>query len=197
MEGDARRDRGVSEPVRRAGRFLDDAGRPVTWSIADGRRGRRWRWTVVDRRGALVCAHTLETDPAGRFVRLESACAAGLLTLHREADGSLHGNRVSERGVDHLLVETPVPDAVLIGATELGVAILLRSMAVTDGRLTLDVVEIFDDLGLRIATASVRSDAGGTWDVRTNRGARRARLGPDGLPESADHDTVSWPLERS
>jgi hypothetical protein len=187
----------MTAPIRRGGHFADDAGRVVTWSIADGARGRRWRWTVVDRRGALVVAHTLETDAAGRFLRLESACAAGLLTLHREADGSVHGNRVSERGVDHLTVEPPVPDGVLIGATELGVAALAGSLTLEGPRSTLDVLETFDALGIRIASENIRVDEPGTWDVRTNRQARRAHLDADGLPGADDIDSVSWPLESS
>ncbi|MBI3746881.1 MAG: hypothetical protein HY264_10260 [Chloroflexi bacterium] len=187
----------MSGTVRRAGRFPDDAGRVVTWSVADGVRGRRWRWTVVDRRGALVVVHTLETDPAGRFLRLESASAADLLTLHREPDGSLHGNRVSERGVDHLTVEPPVPEGLLIGATWLGVAILLGSTAIHGLQATLDVLELSDDLGLRIASATVRSAEPGTWDVRTNRQACRAQLDPDGLPRAGGADSASWPLELS
>lgn len=187
----------MSDPVRRGGRFPDDAGRTVTWSIADGRRGRRWRWIVVDRRGTLVVSITLETDPTGRFVRLESAAAAGLLTLHAEADGSIHGNRVAERGVDHLTIEAPVPDGILVGGTSLGVAVLLGTISLPAGRVTLDVVEVFDDLGIRIASATIREHEDGGWEVRTNRLTRRAALDADGLPESGDRDAVGWPLEGS
>ena len=185
----------MTEAIRRGGRLPDDAGRMVTWSIADGRRGRRWRWTVVDRRGTLLVTHTLETDPDGQFLGLESASPPGLLTLHREPDGSVHGNRVSERGVDHLTVEAPAPGAVLIGGTELGVAILLGALPHPVSRVTLDVLEIFDDLGVRIASAAIRADAEGIWEVRTNRLSRRAHIGADGLPESAERDAESWPLE--
>jgi hypothetical protein len=186
----------VTDPVRRAGRFADDAARSVTWSIADGRRGRRWRWTVVDRRGTLVVAHMLETAPDRSFVRLESACAAGLLTLHREPDGSVHGNRVSERGVDHLIVEPPVPAGVLIGATDLGVAALLGTVGAPVGRLQLDVLEVADDLGIRIAEISIRPTGERAWEVRTNRRTRQTELDADGLPGPGDPDSASWPLER-
>jgi hypothetical protein len=185
----------VTGPVRQAGRLADDAGRTLTWSIADGQRGRRWRWTVVDRRGSLLVTHTLETDPAGQFVRLESAAAAGLLTLHREADGSIHGNRVAERGVDHLTLEAPAPGAFLIGPTELGVAIVMGAVGRPTGKLAVDLVEVGDDLGIRLVNATIRADEDGAWEVRTNRLTRRAALGADGLPESRDHDAVRWPLE--
>jgi len=185
----------MTAAVRRAGHYADAAGRAVTWSVADGARGRRWRWSVVDRRGALVVAHTLETDPSGRFLRLESTCAAGLLTLHREGDGIVHGNRVSERGVDHLTVEAPVPDGVLVGATELGVAALAGSLTLDGPRSTVDILEVFDDLGIRIASVTIRVDEPGTWDVRTNRQAGRAQLDDDGLPRADGVESESWPLE--
>ena len=183
-------------PVRRGGQFADDAGRSVLWSVADGARGRRWRWTVVDRRGALLAAHALETGPDGRFLRLESATAPGLLSLHREADGSLHGNRVGERGVDHLTVEAPAPAGVLIGGTALAVSILLGTMEGPAAKATLDVLEVFDDLGLRIVSATIRPTDDGGWEIRTNRATRRAHLDADSLPDAAAHDGLTWPLER-
>jgi hypothetical protein len=187
----------MSAQVRRAGQFADDAGRTVTWSVADGARGRRWRWTVVDRRGTLLAAHTLETDPDGRFLRLESATAPGLLSLHREPDGSVHGNRIGERGIDHLTIEAPAPEGVLIGGTALSVSILLGAIEPPVTKATLDVLEIFDDLGLRIVSATVRPDGDGGWEIRTNRLSRRAVLDADGLPAAPEHDGLTWPLERA
>lgn len=186
----------MTERLRRGGRFLDDAGRAVVWSVADGHRGRRWRWTVVDRRGTLIVTHALETDGEGRFLRLESAAAPGLLTLHREVDGSLHGNRVSERGIDHLTVEAPASSPVLVGSTGLGVAALLAGTPRPAGPTsTLDIVEVGDDLGVRVVTCTIRTDEAGGWEVRTNRVTRRLTLGAEGLPDESDRDSVSWPLE--
>ena len=187
----------MSAPVRRAGFFADDAGRSVIWSVADGVRGRRWRWTVVDRRGTLLAAETVETDPDGRFLRLEAATAAGLLSLHREPDGSLHGNRVGERGIDHLTVEAPAPAGVLIGGTALSVSILLGAIDAPASRASIDVLEIFDDLGLRVVSATIRPDGEAGWEVRTNRLTRRAVLDTDGLPAAPEHDGLTWPLEKA
>jgi len=184
----------VSRPVRRGGRLVEPDGRVVTWSMAEGTRGRRWRWSVVDRRGALVAAHTVELGPDGRFARLESAAAGGLLTLHRETDGSLHGNRVAERGVDHLTVPSPAPDALVVGSSPLGPAIASPALPVDGG--AVDIVEVGEDLGVRIAEASVRRHGDGIIELRTGLGARRVRLDADGLPAADEASSTSWPLER-
>jgi hypothetical protein len=90
----------MSEPLRRAG--WGRAGPlEVTWSIAEGSKGRRWR-EVVRRDGAVVHALLYETDPARRFAHLELSIDGALLTLHPEGDGTLHGNRVSAHGIDHV-----------------------------------------------------------------------------------------------
>jgi hypothetical protein len=200
----------VSAPVRRGGRLVDDAGRSTTWSMAEGSRGRRWRWTVVDRRGNLLASHTLELDPEGRFSHLESAIGAGLLSLHREADGSLHGNRLSERGVDHLQVPAPAPRLVLVGSGPIGLVAMAAGLA--DGAaereagrdsgqesgeaLELDVVEVADDLGVRLAEARIHRGEGGRVEVRMDRGTRRVTVDASGLPPDDGSSTTSWPLER-
>jgi len=69
----------------------------VTWTVAEGRRGRRWR-EVVSRDGAIIRSLLLETDVDRRFSHLELSVAGVLLTLHPESDGSLHGNRVADDG---------------------------------------------------------------------------------------------------
>jgi hypothetical protein len=186
-------------PVRRGGRIAEPDGRVVTWSMAEGSRGRRWRWSVVDRRGTLVSAHTVELDPEGRFASLESAAAGGLLTLHREADGSgrqwrLDGNRVAERGIDHLTVPAPAPEIVVVGSSPIAAAIASR--ALTEDARTADVVEVGDDLGVRIAEASIRRPGGDIFEIRTGIGARRVALDEDGLPARDDPASTSWPLER-
>ncbi|MGZ6270065.1 MAG: hypothetical protein ACXWMU_05810 [Candidatus Limnocylindrales bacterium] len=87
-------------PLRRAGRLpLPDNG-DVLWSVAEGRRGRRWRAVRRDRSGAIVSDLFLELDPAGHWSRLELATSDGILTLHPEPDGSaVHGNVVTPSGV--------------------------------------------------------------------------------------------------
>ena len=86
----------MTGPTRLAGwgRLADGAS--VTWTISEGRKGRRWREVVADGE-AVRHALLLETDPSGRFSHLELATAAGLWTLHPEGDGTLHGNHVDPR----------------------------------------------------------------------------------------------------
>jgi hypothetical protein len=69
----------------------------VTWTVAEGGRGRRWR-EVIATGDAVQHSLLLETSPDGRFSHLELARAGGLWTFHPEGDGSLHGNAV-ERDV--------------------------------------------------------------------------------------------------
>lgn len=186
----------MAGPLRRAGRLADEAGGITTWSVAEGRRGRRWRWSAVDRRGSLVAAHTLELDPEGRFAGLESAAAAGLLTLHREADGSLHGNRVGGRGVDHIEVPAPAPGLVLVGAGPVGPAAVAAALVAAAGGPPIDGLEVLDDLGVRVVGWSVHRVDGTTLELVAGRVARRVALdalaprGGEGSP------TTSWPLER-
>ena len=163
--------------------------------MAEGSRGRRWRWTLVDRREALIASHTLELDPDGRFSHLESATAAGLLSLHREADGSLHGNRLSERGVDHLQVPAPAPELVLVGSGPIGLAAMAAGLG-DEPTPTLDIVEVADDLGVRIAEVLVRRLPGGRLELKADRGTRRVELDAVGLPPDDGASTTSWALER-
>ena len=53
----------TGEGLRRGGRATLPTGELIVWSIADGRRGRRWR-EVTSVAGTVVRAVLLETDPA-------------------------------------------------------------------------------------------------------------------------------------
>ncbi len=185
----------MSGPLRRGGRLIGESGRTITWSVAEGRAGRRWRWAVGDRRGALIVVHTLETGSDGRFARLESATGAGLLTLHRACDGSVHGPRVTETGIDHLVTPAPAPTLALVGSGTLGVAALVAGLESEEGTARVDVIEILDDLGVRVVECTVRRRDAGIWEVRIGRVSRRARLDEAGLPADGADGNGSWPLE--
>jgi len=105
----------VTEPTRAAGwgRGPED-GTVVTWTVAEGSKGRRWR-EVVARGPDVLHALLLETDPNGRFSHLELARADGLWTFHPEADGTLHGNHVGTgSGVLHVEGRPFAPDDAMI-----------------------------------------------------------------------------------
>jgi hypothetical protein len=83
----------MTVPTRSAGWGVGADGSSVTWTVAEGRKGRRWR-EVLTRDGAVLHALLLETDADRRFSHLELARADGLWTFHPEPDGTLHGNHV-------------------------------------------------------------------------------------------------------
>src|SRR5207245_3268482 len=92
-------DAGSSAPIRRflrqAGRIEQSDGSVLIWSIAEGRRGRRWRGSLL-RGVSLIHSLLLEVTLVGRPSRLELATATGILTLHPEPDErSIHGNVVN------------------------------------------------------------------------------------------------------
>ena len=101
----------MTEPrdwLRRAGH-----GRPrlndddlVLWSVAEGARGRRWRWLHQVHQGFIGHSGLIEFQPDGRLGRLEVTAYGGLLTFHPEPDGlSANGNIVTADGVKP--IETP------------------------------------------------------------------------------------------
>jgi len=118
----------VSAWLRRAGSGRQADGSDVTWSLAEGERGRRWRWTVSDG-GRLRHVALVEIDPTGRFARLELASQAGMLTLHPEPDRrSIHGNVVSADGVRSLSFDWSASAALTIAGDPFGSTILQIGM---------------------------------------------------------------------
>jgi hypothetical protein len=104
----------MTGPTRVAGWGRGADGTVVTWTVAEGGKGRRWR-EVVARGVDVVHALLLETDPNGRFRHLELACADSLWTFHPEPDGTLHGNHVAATGgVRHIAGRPFAPDDALI-----------------------------------------------------------------------------------
>jgi hypothetical protein len=91
----------VSPALRVGGRGQGADGASVIWSVAEGGGGRRWR-EVRNAGQAVASSLLLETDPAGRFAHLELSTPSGLLTLHPEADGTLHGHAVVSDGIEHV-----------------------------------------------------------------------------------------------
>jgi hypothetical protein len=189
-------------PVRVAGVATLDDGTEITWSVADGRRGRRWRATTR-RRGSLTIALLLEVGTDGRATRLELATAVGLLTLHPEPDGQLHGNAVTAEGVrhlhlpwsgDHAIEVEPIPIADAITAAWL--AGRLGSGEGTD----VPTVVVGADLVVRDGVRRFTRIDATTWRVEADGTTRRRVLDDRGVPvwtgETGEPSVGGeWPLE--
>jgi hypothetical protein len=160
--------------VRRAGRADLGDSATATWTVSEGTKGRRWREVVV-REGAIVHSLLLETFPDGRFAHLELSTPAGLLTLHPEGDGTLHGNAVIADGVRHLRA-LPWSDRSIVLVDG---SIVARTAAASLGSVAESAIVVGVDLSL-------------TERAVTSRDGETAPA-TDGLPVLEDGE--SWPLE--
>jgi len=161
-------------PLRRAGRGRAPDGAEVTWSVAEGGRGRRWREIVATGEG-IRSSLLLELDPDGRFSHLELSTRAGLLTLHPEPDGTLHGNTVTAGGVGPVAGLAWDHDALVLLE---GSAVCAAVGASRGGqRGPMAALRIGLDLSLERSVVPPNPNA----------------AGPDGLPALAAAE--SWPLE--
>ena len=171
----------MTEPTRVAGSGELADGSTVTWTVAEGRRGRRWREVVV-RDGATVHALLFETDASRRFSHLELARADGLWTFHPETDGMLHGNQVGADGSVRHVKGWPFAsgDALLIEGSPIAAAALAWSRA----------TDVAAGAAIELDGVVIRSD--GRLDrVERTRLARldaiRWRVG-EGTPIEVDED---------
>ena len=173
----------MTHGVRRAGTGTFVDGTRVTWSVAEGAKGRRWR-EVRSRDGAVVSSLLLETDPQRGFAHLELSTAAGLLTLHPEPDGTLHGNAVTVDGIRHVAgLPWPADCLLVVHGSPISLAAAAWQLAGGGGEpadVARQVVMVGADLDVR--SASVPID-----------GLARHAIDTDGLPLLAD--AASWPLE--
>lgn len=185
--------------VRRGGTESLPGGRRLVWSVADGRRGRRWRAVTTHGDGRLEAALLVETTPDGRLSRLELATGEGLLTLHPDGDPRrLHGNTVRASGVEHHALPWSDGHALLVGASPVTAAIAVGErpgrVGVGEGA-SLPAVEVGIDLRVRRATWRVARTGERSWRLLAADGGPSLRLetDADGIPTAADG--VSWPLE--
>jgi hypothetical protein len=181
--------------VRRAGFGHAPLGAAITWSVATGHRGRRWRESA-EHAGALRHSMLLETSPEGRFLHLELSTPAGLLTLHPEGDGTLHGNAVLPGGIRHVAGLPWERDGiVLVAGSPLALAaaadLLRRSSSREVARHRRLVLRISSELTL-IAGAE---DAARVDDVRWRVGGDVLTADVNGLPLLEGGQ--AWALEAS
>lgn len=173
----------MSELVRRAGSGRLDDGTDVVWSVAEGRKGRRWR-EVRSRDGVVISSLLFETFPDRRFAHMELSTAAGLLTLHPEPDGTLHGNAVRAAGIEHV-AGVPWPDGALLIVDGSPLALAAAAWAVQGGggeRAARERPVVAIDPALGVRPATVPAD-----------GLARHPIDGDGLPILGGGRT--WPLE--
>jgi hypothetical protein len=195
----------MSGPVRHAGRAVLEDGSEIVWSVADGRRGRRWRTRTI-RDGQLIATLLLEVDAAGRPSRLELAAPAGLLTLHPERSGGLHGNVVTPAGVRHLALPWSHDHELAIEGQPVADAVMVRRLAKTwpvgEGR-EIPVVAVTRDLEVREWRRRYRRLTGTHWSIEDDGGDRTASVDERGLPiwpasrgeTSGAGEPTEWPLE--
>jgi hypothetical protein len=189
---------GGSEPTRLGGRTHLPGGDVVVWSVADGRRGRRWRESTA-RGGVGVRTILVETGPDGEVRRLEMSSPVGLLTVHPDEPGTtLHGNVVTPDGIRHLAFAWGPDRVIVIGgspaATAIAVAWLGREAAA--GRSAdVTVLRIDDRLIPELRSATIERLGPRSWrlsGIDEFEGEIVATLDPDGLLAT---DRTVWPLE--
>jgi hypothetical protein len=165
----------------------------VIWSVAEGSRGRRWREV---RKAGEGIAHSLllETDPAGRFSHLELSTPSGLLTLHPEGDGTLHGHAVVSDGIEHVRGLRWEPDAVplLDGSTVCRLAAIALFEPVIAAASSAGRLAVVIPATLRLEVKPVRIER---LEDRTWRFGAEEPIMVDrrGLPVLTGGET--WPLE--
>ena len=186
----------MSAPLRVAGWGTLDDGAAITWTVAEGRRGRRWREIVVHG-DAVGHSLLLETGADGRFSHLELARAGGLWTFHPEADETLHGNHVDphERDVRHVVGMRFAPDDVLhIEGSPLSAAAIAWRLAdsVAEGASATAAGVVLRASGALDAVSAVRVErlAGGRWRIDDGR---PFEIDADGIPVLGDGE--ARPLE--
>ena len=186
----------MSVPLRVAGWGTLDDGAAITWTVAEGRRGRRWREVVV-RGDAVGHSLLLETGVDGRFSHLELARAGGLWTFHPETDGTLHGNHVDPRGrdVQHVVGLPFAPDdLLLIEGSPLGAAAiawrLAGSIAAGTGATSAGVILRASGAVDAVPAIRVGHVSDGRWRIDEGR---PFEIDADGVPLLADGETR--PLE--
>jgi hypothetical protein len=180
--------------VRVAGRGSTPTGESVIWSVAEGHRGRRWREVVLSGRG-IAHSLLLEIDPEGRFAHVELSTPTGLLTLHPEGDGTLHGNAVVSDGVEHVrgLAWEPGGIAVIDGSIVcLAAAIPLAASRITAfGSVALHAVRIPTTFWLEVGPLRIERIEDQRW--RFGEGDV-LEVDERGLPRLRGGEM--WPLER-
>jgi len=188
--------------LRVGGRF-ELAGSVTTWSVAEGRRGRRWRTVTLDPGGSLR-AMLLEVDPNRRPTRLELATARGLLVVHPERDpAALHGNVVGETGVRPITLPWSADHLLAVADEPLSVAVAIHGLGPGTQSLEAPVIIVDRTLDIAMVRWRIRRASSTAWQIEaTDSGGspRLVEIDSEGLPRAFDGlavDASRWPLEDS
>ena len=178
--------------VRLAGRLRLEDGAELTWSAADGSRGRRWR-AIAIKDGTITHAALIEVDRDGRPSRFELSTPAGMLVLHPAPSGrEIHGNVVPAMGEgvrplafawgpDHELEVAGRPLASVVAVHR------RRSQVVVGSHVDIDVLSIAPELAVVAGRRRFERLSGTRWRV----GAVELEVDADGLPVGG----TRWALE--
>ncbi len=185
--------------VRRAGTGILPGGRRVTWTVADGHRGRRWR-AITTSGDRMLHAVLLEVSPDGTLARVEVAAPGGLLTLHPEPDASmLHGNVVRTEGIEHIALPWTPAHVLMVGASPVTAAVAAVHLAARVGvgeGASVPAVEVGDALSIRKATWRAARTGERRWRLLAADGGPSVLLvlDEDGVPADMEQGG-DWPLE--
>lgn len=186
----------MTTPLRFGGRGQGADGASVVWSVAEGSRGRRWREIRNTPGGhGIASSLLLETSAAGRFTHLELSTPSGLLTLHPETDGTLHGHAIVSDGVEHVEGLAWDSDGIVLleGSTVCRVAaaaILADAVAIGTSKAHLAAV-LPPTLWFEVKPVRVERIDATTWRFIAEEPFAVDRLG---LPALRGGEI--WPLER-
>lgn len=185
--------------VRRSGTGRLPGGRRSTWTVADGRRGRRWR-EITTSGDRLLHAVLLEVAPDGTLAKLEVAAPDGLLTLHPEPETSiLHGNVVRANGIEHVALPWSPAHVLMVGASPVTAAVAAVRLAAWIGvgeGVSVAAVEVGDTLTIRRATWRAARTGERRWRLLAADGGPSVLLvlDEDGAPTGLEEGD-GWPLE--
>jgi hypothetical protein len=182
----------VNAWLRRAGSGRLADGATLTWSVAEGSRGRRWRAQRLED-DVLCVSMLLEVDGAARSTRLEVDCAAGMLTLHPEPDWqAAHGNVVGREGVRPLSFDWSDDGVFVVDDVPIGEIAAISRLAPQIGvgeRVRLRVLVVDRQLGVARAERSFVRLTDKDWRCESES----LSIETDGTPRLPDGG--SWELE--
>jgi hypothetical protein len=183
--------------LRRAGTGRLADGSRLIWTVAEGGRGRRWRWSHTTDAG-LALVGLLELAPDGGFAKLELGSALGLLTLHPEGEAEAHGNVASSFGMRHLRFGWSDRHVVLAEGEPLIAAAACHRLAGAVGvgsSQDRSVLFVEAALTVRECTGRFTRESETRWRVELSPSPRFGLAIDDaGLPVGLQ-DEADWPLE--